>query len=66
VPDIKAAFTLGVPVMAWRHFAVVVGLGEDVVRGLIDHGHLPTIKIGKYRFVNLLKLSYVCQGSNED
>ncbi|GBG01444.1 hypothetical protein AZSI13_07710 [Azospira sp. I13] len=49
-----------VPLMHWQAFARSVGLDEDVVRGLCDKGHFPTLKLGKHRFVNLAKLAQTC------
>lgn len=45
-----------VPVMAADRFAELVGVSSDVVRGWIDKGYLPTMKIGRYRLVNLAAL----------
>lgn len=49
-----------VPLMHWQAFARSVGLDDDVVRGLCDKGHLPVLKIGKHRFVNLAVLTRTC------
>lgn len=48
---------LVVPVMTREQFASNTGLGEDVVRGLIEKGHLPSIKVGRYRLVNIARLT---------
>ena len=45
-----------VPVMAADRFADLVGVSSEVVRGWIDKGYLPTMKIGRYRLVNLAAL----------
>ena len=45
-----------VPVMAADRFAELVGVSSEVVRGWIDKGYLPTMKIGRYRLVNLAAL----------
>lgn len=39
-----------------NQFATFVGLSVGVVGSWIDNGYLPTVKIGKYRLINLLKL----------
>lgn len=44
------------PVMPWAVFADWVGLRPDIVRGMLDRGHLPEVKIGKYRMINLALL----------
>lgn len=49
-----------VPIMEWVRFSEVVGLPPDVIRGLLDKEHLPSIKFGKRRFVNLARLTQVC------
>jgi len=49
--------TLLVPVMTREQFAFHSGLGEEVVRGMLEKGHLPSIKIGRHRLVNLIRLS---------
>jgi len=46
-----------VPVMAVERFAELIGLDIGVVRGWIDKGYLPTLKIGRYRLVNVAALS---------
>lgn len=45
-----------VPVMAADRFAELVGVSSEVVRGWIDKGYLSTMKIGRYRLVNLAAL----------
>lgn len=45
-----------VSVMAADRFAELVGVSSEVVRGWIDKGYLPTMKIGRYRLVNLAAL----------
>lgn len=49
--------TVNVPVMTREQFASLSGLGEDVVRGMIEKGHLPSIKIGRHRLVNIVLLT---------
>lgn len=49
-----------VPVMERSRFAELVGVDVGVVTGWIDKGHLPTIKIGKYRLVNIALLVKEC------
>lgn len=54
-----------VPIMHWQAFAKSVGLDEEVVRGLCEKDHLPTIKLGKHRFINLAKLQQMCLERDE-
>lgn len=46
-----------VPVMASERFAELVGVSVDVVRGWIDKGYIPTVKIGRYRLINVAVLT---------
>jgi len=45
-----------VPVMHPDRFAELIGLSAGVVGGWIDLGYVPTVKIGKYRLINLAAL----------
>jgi hypothetical protein len=44
------------PLATKERFAYMTGLEEGVIRGMIDKGHLPTVKVGKYRLINLALL----------
>lgn len=44
------------PVMPWRDFAAWIQLNDDVVEHWVKRGYLPTIKIGRYRMVNVALL----------
>lgn len=48
---------LATPVMTQGRFAQLTGLTEGQVRGMVDRGHLPTLKIGRMRLVNMAALS---------
>lgn len=39
-----------------ERFAELSGLTEGVVQGMIEKGHLPSIKFGRYRMINLARL----------
>jgi excisionase family DNA binding protein len=41
------------PVVTKRLFSQLTGLTEETIRGMIERGHLPTVKIGKHRMVNV-------------
>jgi excisionase family DNA binding protein len=45
------------PVVTKRLFAQLTGLTEETIRGMIERGHLPTVKIGKHRMVNVALLT---------
>ncbi|MCW8829703.1 MAG: hypothetical protein OQK94_11705 [Gammaproteobacteria bacterium] len=44
------------PLATKERFSEMTGLGVEVVRGMIEKGHLPTVKTGKYRLINLALL----------
>lgn len=45
------------PVMPWREFADWIQVGADIVEMWIKRGYLPTVKIGRYRMVNVALLT---------
>jgi len=45
------------PLATKERFAEMTGLGEDVIRGMIERGHLPSVKVGRYRLVNVALLN---------
>lgn len=45
------------PVVTKRMFSEMSGLTEETIRGMIERGHLPTVKIGKHRMVNVALLT---------
>lgn len=45
------------PVVTKRMFSQLTGLTEETVRGMVERGHLPTVKIGKHRMVNIALLT---------
>ncbi|HQA25358.1 MAG TPA: hypothetical protein PK893_04260 [Candidatus Competibacteraceae bacterium] len=55
-----------VPVMEAGRFAELVGVSHDVVRGWIEKGYLPTVRMGRYRLVNIAVLTREAlqEGSN--
>jgi len=56
-PDFDTDFkiNLTVPVLHPDKFADSIGLSAGVVGGWIDQGYIPTVKVGRYRMVNLVK-----------
>lgn len=52
--------------MHWRLFAELVGIEEEVLRGMCQKGHIPVVNIGKYRFINLAKLNADCMSQGND
>ena len=55
-----------VPLMHPDKFAKKIGLSEGVVGGWIDNAYLPTVKVGKYRMINLVKLIEDLRGNDND
>ena len=53
------------PVMTREKFAELSGLAEGVIQGMIEKGHLPSIKIGRYRLVNVARLAEDCSAADE-
>jgi len=51
---------VNVPVMDKNKFSELVGVEIGVVNGWIVRGYLPTIKLGKYRLVNIAMLTQEC------
>ena len=45
------------PVIPWRDFATWIQLSDDVVEHWVKRGYLPTVKIGRYRMVNVALLT---------
>ncbi len=48
------------PVMTKERFAELVGVEVGVVRGMLDRGYLPMVKIGRHRLVNVAALQARC------
>lgn len=53
----KHVILIATPVMTQERFAQLSGLTEGQVRGQIEKGHLPSLKIGRVRLVNVAALS---------
>lgn len=48
------------PVCTKERFSELTGLEVGVIQGQINNGHLPTVKIGRYRLINLVVLAREC------
>ena len=44
------------PLMPWRQFADWIREDHAVVRGWIDKGYIPCVKIGRRRLVNVVQV----------
>lgn len=51
------------PIIHPKLFAERIGTSSGVVEGWTYKGYVPTIKIGKYRFINLVALAEMCRES---
>ncbi|WP_445619174.1 DNA-binding protein [Kushneria sp. Sum13] len=49
-----------VPLMTQERFSQLSGLSEESIRGMIHKGHLPSMKVGRRRLVNVALLSAQC------
>ena len=45
------------PISSQEQFASFVGVTVDTVRGWVEKGVVPTVKVGKRRFINNIKFS---------
>ncbi|MCG8517507.1 MAG: hypothetical protein MI794_05900 [Pseudomonadales bacterium] len=59
VDEQKGLVVLAAPVVTKEKFAEQTGLTVGQVRGMIEKGHLPSLKVGnaKVRFVNVAALT---------
>lgn len=51
---------IDVPIMDQEAFSKKIGISQDTVRGMVETEKLPSIKIGKRRFVNIAELTSRC------
>lgn len=61
-PNQNLNLVIPTPVMSHEAFAQATGVTADTVRGWMDQGHLPTIKIGRRRMVNFALYTQLCLG----
>ncbi len=54
-----------VPVMTIERFAELSGLTPDTIRGQLQQGNLPVIKIGRRRLVNVALLVAECMNAED-
>lgn len=62
----QSSFAVSVisPVVTKERFACLSGLTEGVIQGMIEKGHLPSVKIGRHRLINLVGLAAACEKSS--
>lgn len=63
---VPLALLFSVPIMTKERFAELAGVEVGVVRGMLDRGYLPAIKIGRHRFVNVAALQARCLAEDEE
>lgn len=44
------------PLMEWRQFAEWVRVEQGAVEGWVKRAYIPTVKIGRHRMVNIVRL----------
>lgn len=54
-----------VPTMTIERFSELSGLDEGVIQGHIRRGYLPTVKMGRYRMINVALLTARCLSTEE-
>ncbi|MCH4564364.1 DNA-binding protein [Halomonas sp. EGI 63088] len=54
-----------VPVMTVERFSELSGLTADTIRGQIQQGNLPFIKVGRRRLVNVALLTAECMNAED-
>lgn len=62
---LSLALLSAVPVMTKERFAELVGVEVGVVRGMLDRGYLPAVKLGRHRLVNVAALQAQCLADAE-
>lgn len=56
----KPAIQATAPIVTKARFSEMSGLTEETLRGMIERGHLPTLKVGKHRMINVALLTKEC------
>lgn len=56
----KPAIQAATPIVTKARFSEMSGLTEETLRGMIERGHLPTLKVGKHRMINVALLTKEC------
>lgn len=58
IPDMEttAGFSVLPPIASQEHFSNLIGVTKATVRGFVETDALPHVKIGRQRFINIVKL----------
>ncbi|MCS2609653.1 DNA-binding protein [Halomonas dongshanensis] len=64
-PSTTPLIPVTVPTMTIERFSELSGLDEGVIQGHIRRGYLPTVKMGRYRMINVALLTARCLSTEE-
>lgn len=58
IPDVEVESGLSVlpPIVSQERFSILIGVTKATVRGFVETDALPHVKIGRQRFINIVKL----------
>lgn len=57
IPQKEAAeFSTLPPIASQEKFSTLIGVTKDTIRGFVETDALPHVKIGRQRFINIVKL----------
>lgn len=59
-------FPVFAPLATKERFAELTGLEVGVVRGMMDRGYLPTVKVGRHRLINIAAVHAACLEDQPD
>lgn len=62
--EFRSQFYLDLPLMPKAVFSQRVGVSQQVVRGWIIHGHVPSQLIGRDRVINVVELVMRCSNAH--
>lgn len=66
LPENFAKLLTAPPVLPWREFADWIRVTEDTCDAWIKRGYLPTVKIGRFRMVNVALLTQQLLNAEEE
>lgn len=49
-----------IPIMSKSRFSELTGFSEGVIKGWVDRGYLPSVKVGKLTAINLVLITSNC------
>ncbi len=54
--EVHAGFSMLPPIVSQERFSNLIGVTKATVRGFVETDALPHVKIGRQRFINMVKL----------